>query len=63
MRFLIDAELLCALSTFGGLAAGVNLLSIGLNLETTDTISDALAYDRPVKNYLEEKARARSETT
>ena len=53
LRFLTTAELLGALSTFGGLAAGINPLSIVLNIATTDTITVALAYERLVKQHLE----------
>ena len=62
LRFLLTAELLGALSTFGGFGAGVNHLSIVLNIATTDTIAVALAYNRLVTTFLEEKARSRDET-
>ena len=63
LRFLLTAELLGALSTFGGLAASCSHLSIVLNLATPDSADVALTYDRLVKHHLEEKARARAETT
>ena len=63
LRFLPTAELLGALSTFGGFGAGINHLSIVLNIATTDTIAVSLAYGRLVKTHLEEKAMSRDETT
>ena len=38
-------------------------LAIVLNLATTDSVAVAMVYDRLVKQHLEEKARARAETT
>ena len=63
LRFLITAELLGALATFGGLPASLAHLAIVLNLATTDSVAVAMVYDRLVKQHLEEKARARAETT
>ena len=62
LRFLITAELLGALTTFGGFLAGINHLSIVLNIDTTETIDVSLDYGRLVKQLLAEKARARAET-
>ena len=63
LRFFITAELLGALATFGGFSDGINHLSIVLNFATTETIAVSLAYDRLVKQHLEEKARSRAETS
>ena len=61
VRFLIAAELLGSLPTFGGIAGGINHLSIMPNIATTDAIDVALAYDRLVRQHLEEKDRDRPE--
>ena len=63
MRLLLTAELMGALSTFGGLPADLAHLSIVLNLATTDSVAVAMVYGRLVKQNLEENARARSEAT
>ena len=63
LRFLLTAELLGALATFVGMSASLNHISIVLNIATTDTSSLAFTYGRLVRMHLEEKARARAETT
>ena len=63
LRFLLTAELIGALSTFGGLAAGLSHLPIVLNIATVDTIAVGLAYGRMVKQHLEEMATSRAEST
>ena len=63
LRFLLTAEILGALSTFGGFPASLAHLSIVLNMATTDSAAVAMVYDRLVKQHLEEKARDRAETT
>ena len=63
LRFLITAELMGALSTFGGLADCPNHLSIVLNIATMETVAAALSYGRLVMHHLEEKARSRADDT
>ena len=50
-----------AWSTFGGIAAQFNHLSIVLHLATVGNISSALLYDSLLSAHLEELARARAE--
>ena len=45
MRFIFSADLCGAWSTFGGLSAQLNHLSIVLHLATTEAIGTALTYD------------------
>ena len=61
LLFLLTAELIGALSAFGGLAADLNHLPIAWNLATIESISSALLCDRTVRHHLEENARARAE--
>ena len=63
MRVLLTAEMVGAPTTFGGLATSWGHLAIALNIATTDSIAIAFAYGRLVNLHLEEKARARAETT
>ena len=63
MRFVLTAEMIGALSTFGGLPGSLAHLSVVLTMETTDSVAVAMVYGRLVKQHLEENARARSETT
>ena len=62
MRFLLTAEMMGALSSFGGLPAGFPHLAIVLNLATADSVAVAMVYGRLAKQHLEER-RARAETT
>ena len=62
MRLLIAAELLGALTAFGGSAVGSNHLMISLNVDTTETIASPIAYGRLVKHHMGEKALSRPET-
>ena len=61
LRFIMTAEVCGAWQLFGGLTAQLNHLSIVLHLSTVETMAVALSYDRLVKAFLAEKARAREE--
>ena len=61
LRFVFTAEICGAWQLFGGLAAQLSHLSIVLHLSTVETMAVALSYDRLVKAFLAEKARAREE--
>ena len=74
MRFILTAEpekgmisppffrdICGAWSSFGGIAAQFNHLSIVLRLATTENIESALLYDSLLSAHLEELARARAE--
>ena len=63
LRFLLTAEMMGALGFFGGLPAGLDHLAIVSNMATTDSAAVAMVYGRLAKQHLEEKARARAETT
>ena len=61
LRFIFTADLCGAWSSFGGIVAQFNNLSVILHLATTETISAALIYDSLLSAHLEELARARQE--
>ena len=61
IRFIFTADLCGAWSSFGGIVAQFNNLSIILHLATTESISAALIYDGLLTAHLEELARARQE--
>ena len=50
-----------AWSSFGGIAAQLNHLSIVLHIATTETIGTAVLYDNLLSAHLEELARSRAE--
>ena len=59
--FIPRCDICGAWSTFGGIAAQFNHLSIVLHLATVENISSALLYDSLLSAHLEELARARAE--
>ena len=61
MRFIFAADLCGAWSSFGGIAAQLNNLSLILHLATTESIAAALLYDGLLSAHLEEMARPRAE--
>ena len=61
MRFIFAADLCGAWSSFGGIAAQLNNLSLILHLATTESIAAALLYDSLLSDHLEELARSRAE--
>ena len=63
LRSTMTAEMMGVLPSFGGLLAGLAHLAIVLNMATTDSVAVATAYGRLAKQHLEEKPRARAETT
>ena len=63
LRFIFSADLCGAWSTFGGLSAQLNHLSVVLHLATTEAIGTALTYDQLLKAHLEELARSRANRT
>ena len=63
LRFIMTAEVCGAWQLFGGLTAQLNHLSIVLHLSTVETMAVALSYDRLVKAFLAEKARAREDNS
>ena len=62
LRFLLKAEMMGALSTFGGLAHRLSHRPIVLNLVTTDSIDVSLVYGRLVKQHMDGEAIGRSKT-
>ena len=63
LRFIFAADLCGAWSTFGGISAQLNRLSVVLHIATTESIGTALTYDQLLKSHLEELARARANGT
>ena len=61
MRFIFTADIRGAWSTFGGIAAQFNHLSIVLHLATVENIPSALLYDSVLSAHLEELDMARAE--
>ena len=55
MRFLLAAEMMGALSSFGGLPASLAHLANVLNLATVDSVAVSMLYDRLAKQHLEER--------
>ena len=60
-HFIPLRDICGAWSTFGGIAAQFNHLSIVLQLATVENIASALLYDSLLSSHLEELARARAE--
>ena len=60
IRFISTADVCGAWSSFGGLAAQLNHLSIVLHIATTETIGTALVYDSLLSSHLDELARSRA---
>ena len=61
LYFIPLRDICGAWSTFGGIAAQFNHLSIVLHLATVENIATALLYDSLLSAHLEELARARAE--
>ena len=61
MRFILTSDICGAWSSFGGIAAQLDNLSIILHLATTESITAALLYDGLLSAHLEELARSRVE--
>ena len=59
LRFLVSAECSAAFRPFGGLCAQLNMLTIVLNLRTTESVNLGLSYFVILTSRLEEKARVR----
>ena len=60
LRSTTTTEMSGARSAIGWLALDLNHLAIALSMATVDAINFALAYERAVKEHLEEEERARA---
>ena len=61
LRFISAADICGAWSSFGGLAAQLNGLSLVLNIDAMDNIQTVLIYDALLPNRLEALTRSRAE--
>ena len=59
-RFIFTSDIAGALSSFGGIAAQPDRLSIARRLSAAESIATSLAYDSLFSAHLEELARARA---
>ena len=63
MRFIFADDIVGAWSTFGGISARMNRISVVLHIETTESIASAATYKSLLSPHIEDISRLRAELT